>query len=98
VALPAVEYWLPPEVGWHKVNVDGAYSAELHTGGCGVVLWNHHGEFIVGASHFLTSVPDPERAKIIACKCALELAREMEVTKVCLESNCLGVVSKLQNM
>jgi hypothetical protein len=45
----------------------------------------------------LTSVPDPERAEIIACKRALELAREMEVTKVCLESNCLGAVSKIQN-
>jgi ribonuclease HI len=97
VAPRAVEHWLPPDGGWHKVNADGAYSAESHTGGCGVVLRNHHGEFIAGASHFLTSVSDPERAEIIACKRAVELARNVGVTKVCLESDYLGAVSKIRN-
>jgi hypothetical protein len=52
------ERWLPPDTGWHKVNADGAFVKESGEGGCGVVLQNHHGEFISGACHFLPRVTD----------------------------------------
>lgn len=37
-----VEHWLPPEVGWHKVNVDGALSPGEGHGGAGVII-THQG-------------------------------------------------------
>jgi hypothetical protein len=91
-----VERWTPPEEGWYKANADGAFSTDRGHGGCGVVLRDHHGGFIQGASHFLNSIPDAERAELHACKEALELAREKGSRKVCLESDCLGAVSKLR--
>jgi hypothetical protein len=95
-AVTMAERLLPPEEGWHKVNADGAFSVDQGHGGCGVVLCDHHGSFLQGASHFLTSVADAERAELYACKEALKLAMENGSRKICLESDCLGVMSKLR--
>jgi ribonuclease HI len=50
---------------------------------------------MAGSCHFLPHTTDPERAEIEACKRALLLAKEKGVSKICLEIDCLGVVSKL---
>jgi ribonuclease HI len=91
-----VERWTPPDEGWYKANVDGASSMDRGHGGCGVVLRDHHGGFIQGASHFLNSVTDAERAELHACKEALKLALEKGSRKISLESDCMGAVSKLR--
>lgn len=92
-----VEHWCPPTVSWFKVNSDGAYSEREGCGGSGVVLRDHHGGFVAGASHFFPSVPDPERAELLACKQALKLASEKDVRKLCLESDCFGAVAKIKS-
>jgi ribonuclease HI len=71
--------------------------ADAGIGGSGVVLRDHHGGFMAGASHFFPSIPNPERAELFACKHALILAKEKEVQKICLESDCLGAISKLRS-
>jgi ribonuclease HI len=91
------EHWLPPEEGWLKVNADGAFHASSGVGGCGAVLRNHHGDFVAGTSHFLPRALDPEQAELQACKCALTLAKEHNIDRVHLESDCLGVVAKLRS-
>jgi hypothetical protein len=50
--IRSVEHWLCPEPGWVKVNADGAFRTADSSGGSGVVLRDHHGVFICGASHF----------------------------------------------
>jgi ribonuclease HI len=44
---------------------------------------------------FLPTVSDPERAELISCKRALALAKGQGWEKVCLETDCVGVVTKL---
>jgi ribonuclease HI len=92
------EHWLPPEEGWVKVNVDGAFSKEGGTGGGGVVMRDHHGGFLAGSSHFFPRVSDPERAELLACKMGVELARERGIVRVVLETDCLGAVAKLKGL
>jgi hypothetical protein len=53
-AAKVVEHWLPPPIGWAKLNADGALSAKDGKGGCGVVLRDHNGGFLAGASIFST--------------------------------------------
>jgi ribonuclease HI len=84
-------------MGWAKLNADGAFSAAEGTGGCGVVLRDHDGRFLAGASHFFHSSLDPERAELMACKYALLLARTKGLGKVILESDCLGAVTKIRS-
>jgi ribonuclease HI len=91
----AIEHWLPPVVGWVKANSDGAFSSELGHGGGGVIIRDHHGAALAGASHFFPQVIDPERAELLACRSAVQLAMEIGARKLVLESDCAGVVGKL---
>jgi hypothetical protein len=91
------EHWLPPDDGWHKVNADGAFSSSLGNGGCGSVIRDHKGVFLAAECHYLPSVSDPERAELIACKRALDLARRKGLRRVCLETDCLSAVAKIKS-
>jgi ribonuclease HI len=91
------EPWQPPEEGWHKVNTDGAFIVDQSCGGTGVILRDHHGGFLAGANHFFTTVSDPERAELLACRQGLLLAKGNGIGRICLESDCLGAVAKLNH-
>jgi ribonuclease HI len=59
-------------------------------GGGGVVLRHHHGDFVVGASHFFPSSCDVEQAELLACRRAVELAAEVGASKLVLKSDGNG--------
>jgi ribonuclease HI len=65
------------------------------SGGCGVVLRDHDGRFLAGASHFFHHVSDPERAELLACKQALVLAKAKGLSRVVVETDFLGVVANI---
>jgi ribonuclease HI len=92
-----VTHWSPPVVGWHKANADGAYSSSKGNGGGGVIVRDHHGSPVAGASVFFPVVADPERGELLACRRAVELARDAGVSKLILEMDCAGAVAKLKN-
>jgi ribonuclease HI len=91
------EHWRPPQPGWHKVNSDGAFSKENNHGGGGVIVRDHHGAHIACASHFFPYVDDPERAELLACRKGVRLAKELGVSRINLEMDCAGAVSKLNH-
>jgi ribonuclease HI len=93
--IRSTEHWLCPELGWVKVNVDGAFRTADSSGGSGVVLRDHHGVFICGASHFFSHVADAEGAELLACRRGVLLARESQVQKLVLETDSTGVAAKL---
>ena len=92
------EHWLLPEVGWYKVNADGSFSQDDGHGGGGVVVRDHHGGFKAGACHFFPIVTDPERAELLACRRGAQLAKELGVRKVIIETDCLSAVVKIGKM
>jgi ribonuclease HI len=61
-----------------------------------VVIRDHHGSFIAGACHFFTHVADAERAELLACRRGLMLAKEIQASKVILETDSTGVMAKLR--
>lgn len=91
------EQWQPPEEGWSKVNADGAMGKSSRDGGGGVVLRDHHGNFVAAACHFFPSVSGPELAELLACRRAAELAIEMGSLKVVLETDNKGIAQGLAN-
>ena len=91
------EHWLPPQAGWTKINADGAMTRSSGVGGGGVVARDHHGSFIAAACHFFKPVADPYEAELRACRRAVSLAKELNLNRVVLETDSLGVVSKLTN-
>jgi hypothetical protein len=94
VATPA-ERWLPPVQDWVKVNTDGAFRQGECNGGAGVVIRDHHGDFLGGACHFFPHVADAEGAELLACRRGLILAKELQVARVILETDSTGVRAKL---
>jgi hypothetical protein len=54
------------------------------------------GAFAAGAPHFFPNVIDPEGAEVLACKHAVELAKEVGCRKFELELDCTNVVKKLK--
>jgi ribonuclease HI len=94
--VPMVRWSRPPE-GWLKVNSDGAMVKSADKGGGGVVICNHDGRFLAGASHFFPSTSDPEEAKLLACWSGLKLAHELKLSKVIFELDSASAVSKLNN-
>jgi hypothetical protein len=46
---------------------------------------------------FFPRVDDPERAELLACRRAVLLAKEVGTPKLVLETDCAGVVSKVNN-
>jgi ribonuclease HI len=92
-----VTHWSPPAVGWHKANADGAFSSSEGNGGGGVIVRDHHGSPVAGSSAFFPVVADPERGELLACRRAVEIARDAGVLKLVLETDCAGAVTKLKN-
>jgi ribonuclease HI len=90
-----VERWSPPHAGWHKVNSDGAFPQGQCHGGDGVIVRDHHGDFIAGACHFFPIVTDPEREELLACQRAVKLALEAGVRRLLLETDSASAVTKI---
>jgi hypothetical protein len=92
---PPAPKWSPPATGWHKANVDGAMSSDSSHGGGSIVLRDEHGSFMAGAFHFFPSVSDPERSELLACRSVVQLAKNMGISRLMLETDCLGAKAKL---
>jgi ribonuclease HI len=85
-----------PELGWFKANADGAFSATDGQGGGRVILRDHEGVPIEAASFFFPQVTEPERAELLACRQAVRVAKEYDVRRLVLETDCVGAVNKLR--
>ena len=91
---PTRESWRPPEEGWVKVNVDGAYSRSANRSACGGLLRDSAGKFLKGFIHPLEN-GDDLTAEIWACLLGLKIAWSLGIRKVWLESDsseCLDLL------
>ena len=92
-----MQKWVPPELGWIKVNVDGATSKVGSKGGAGVVFRNHEGAFLGGACHVLPGCPDPAASELHACRRVVQLADEFNANRLHIETDSKEIASKLRN-
>ena len=42
--------WIPPQVGWYRVNTDGSSSSTRNLASCGGIIRDHHGNYVAGFS------------------------------------------------
>ena len=88
-----LQRWRPPDEGWIR-----AVCKYGDKGGGGLVLRDHNGAFVAGASHFFPSNADPEAMEILACRRAAQVAREMNVQKLHMELDNQKVVQMLSRV
>lgn len=88
IERPPSEKWVPPEQGWILANVDGTVSKNGSEGGGGVLLRDHDGAFRGAATQFFPNDSNPEFVELKACRRALQLGRDLGVSKIHVEMDC----------
>jgi ribonuclease HI len=61
-----------------------------------VILRDDEGVPIEAASFFFRQVMEPERAELLACRQAVRMAKEYDIGKLVLKTDCVGAVNKLR--
>nr|KYP69785.1 Putative ribonuclease H protein At1g65750 family [Cajanus cajan] len=90
--------WKKPEIGWVKVNVDGSRDQyEAPTAGCGGVVRDAWGTWLIGFSQKLDPKNKPHQTELEAILKGLKLALKMNFDKVVVESDCESAVRMVES-
>ncbi|XP_056696445.1 uncharacterized protein [Spinacia oleracea] len=87
--------WSKPDVGWTKVNVDAGVLGDTGTG-IGMVMRDSEGVIVACSSWQGTEKWETRVAEAKAVAMGLQLAQEMGVRDVEMESDCLMVIQPLR--
>uniref|UniRef100_A0A0D9XR73 Neprosin PEP catalytic domain-containing protein n=1 Tax=Leersia perrieri TaxID=77586 RepID=A0A0D9XR73_9ORYZ len=87
--------WQLPATGWAKLNADGAWSSQRGCGAAGVIVRDDSGRFLAASVHFFPCVLDAISAEIKATSRAVELAAELRLSKVLIETDSTKVLRLL---
>ncbi|KAE8683300.1 hypothetical protein F3Y22_tig00111210pilonHSYRG00023 [Hibiscus syriacus] len=96
--------WLPPPVGWMKVNTDGACHTEDGLAACGGVIRNDIGAWQVGFSRFLgicsvfEGICSVFESELWGMYMGLICSWELGTRQVILESDSLEAVMAVQRI
>ncbi|XP_024178748.1 uncharacterized protein LOC112184737 [Rosa chinensis] len=92
----SLQFWQPPPPPFVKINVDGAWDEVNGNNGMGIIIRNHSGHSLAGASlhgnH--NSAVEVEADAIVR---GLQLAAFMKCRKIILESDCKEVICAMDN-
>jgi len=89
------EHWVPPPSGWVKLNCDAAILDGVGTG-IGWVARDDQGHIIEAAVWRCNAMKPPDIAEAEAARWALQQAVNRRWRQVVIESDSLGLISKLQ--
>ncbi|KAF8776631.1 hypothetical protein HU200_003355 [Digitaria exilis] len=79
--------WSPPQEGWLKVNVDGAFSEETGEGGIGVIVHDCLGAVQLSSWQFVQNAASAEEVEALACKEGMRLVAEWGQQSTILETD-----------
>ncbi|XP_062029043.1 uncharacterized protein LOC133745063 [Rosa rugosa] len=88
--------WQPPIFPSVKVNVDGAWDNVTHKSGIGVIVRNHRGNSIAGAS-ILGNHNSPIEVEADAVVKGLQLAAFLKIQNIIIEGDCQELFHALNN-
>jgi ribonuclease HI len=95
VAASSRARWAAPPEGVICINVDAALFPGERRMGCGVVLRDHNGTFILSVSEGLEGMPQSEMAEALAVRRALTISKEHGVSRAVLISDCLSLIQRI---
>ncbi|KAK4274538.1 hypothetical protein QN277_017742 [Acacia crassicarpa] len=85
------EGWVKPPLGWYKFNVDGATMMQSFNSGCGGVLRDCLGNWIVGFSKAI-GICHSSVAEEWTILEGLQIARDLGIKKIIVESDAQEVI------
>ena len=89
--------WVPPAEGQLLVNTNASFDEYSHSGSTGVVIRDNHGGVIAASNKFLPHVVDAHMAETWALYDGLFLAQSIGANKVVCQTDCLEVVTTIQD-
>ena len=95
VIRPGDNVWHPPPESSFKLNFDAAIFLELNCSRVGAMIRNERGEVMAAMSARGPQVVDSEKAKILACRRAMEFAREAGFTELVIEGDNVSVMKSV---
>jgi hypothetical protein len=87
--------WTPPPIGSVCINVDVTLFPAAHRMGCGIVMRDHSGSFILSVSEGIQEFPAPELAEAIAVRRGLAVAKERGFDRPVLVSDCQTLIRRI---
>lgn len=88
--------WIPPSVGLVKGNVDAAVARSGDMGAVAAIFRNADGKFLGASALVSRGTSDPFTMEAIACREALSLARDLDLQKIVIASDCQAVVQDIE--
>ncbi|GJN37087.1 hypothetical protein PR202_gb26009 [Eleusine coracana subsp. coracana] len=87
--------WRPPEVGYLKLNTDGAFYMMSSLGGTGAVLRNHEGTLVRAQARWYDHMEDASFAEALAVRDGMIMAKESGANRIIVESDCAVVLNMM---
>lgn len=87
--------WIPPPQGLVKLNVDGAVAKSSNIGASVAVCRDETGMFLGASAFVMQGIMDPATLEACACREALALAADLNVSQICVASDCKEVVYEI---
>jgi hypothetical protein len=88
-----VQRWKAPPGGRHKCNVDGAFFTSCNSRSTSVILRDYDGRFMAGRATRSKLACDALMMEALACRDGIQMAQELRITKLCLETDCLELIN-----
>ncbi|KAK1650398.1 hypothetical protein QYE76_068203 [Lolium multiflorum] len=89
--------WIPPSLGYAKLNVDAAMSKTSRGGAVGVICRSDNGDFMGASTLTVSGINDPATMEAIACREAMALAKDLQLHRVTVASDCLSVINAINS-
>lgn len=84
-----VPRWIAPPAGVVKINVDVAVRKQGNVGAAAAVCRSDAGQYLGASALVMLGSSDPAVLEAVACREALTLARDLHLTRIRVDSDCL---------
>ncbi|XP_024177967.1 uncharacterized protein LOC112183885 [Rosa chinensis] len=90
-------YWRPTHESRVKINVDGAFLPSQVHGGAGGIARDLTGQFMATFAHHIPYVNSAKQAELLAIRTGLEMAIQLQLSYVSIETDCLVAVQEIMH-
>ncbi|XP_061993522.1 uncharacterized protein LOC133711407 [Rosa rugosa] len=87
--------WRPAATNRIKINVDGAFLAQLPHGGIGGIIRDSNSQFIATFAQPVQHVNSAKHVELLAIRAGVDLAKQLQLHQATIESDCLQAVQDI---
>ena len=87
--------WKKPQVGFFKINIDGATTDDGRWSSIGVIIRDFRGEAVTALCRVLPGSFSVDEIEVLVVEAGILLAKEMDLHQVIVESNSFSVVQRI---